>query len=68
MRNTPEPSSIEKEFPMMCSARSFSPAPRAMEQSGAPPIPKRLANAVTRVMIGRVRPIPVSACVDVCGM
>ena len=40
----------------------------AMEKRGAPPVPNRLAKAVMMVMTGSVRPIPVSASVDVWGM
>ena len=46
---------------MIFSARSVFPAPLAMEQRGAPPTPKRLVKAVTRVTMGKTRPMPVSA-------
>ena len=41
--------------------------PRAMEYSAMPPVPKRLVNAMMMVMIGKVRPSPVSAIEDVPG-
>ena len=47
-------------FPMMASASFWFPRPRSMEQRGAPPIPNRLANAMTAVMTGRQTPRPVS--------
>ncbi len=53
---------------MMVSARSSSPFPRAMEQRGAPPIPKRLAKAVMMEMMGKVSPRPVRARVAASGM
>ena len=58
---TPDNKSREKEFPMIHFARSVSRAPLAIENKGAPPIPKRLAKAVMIVMTGRVSPIPVKA-------
>ena len=53
---------------MMRPASSFSPRPRAMEQSGAPPIPKRFAKAFKILMMGKVTPKPVSANVPTSGM
>lgn len=38
--------------------------PRAMEKSGAPPVPNRLANAMTMDRMGKVTPTPVSAAED----
>ena len=49
-------------------ALTVSPAPLAMEHSGAPPIPNRLANAVIIVITGSASPIPVSASVEAWGM
>ena len=49
---------------MIFCARIVSPSPRAIEHSGAPPVPKRLVKAVMIVMIGKVRPSPVSARLD----
>ena len=48
-------------FDMMPRASSSSPRPRAIEQSGAPPVPQRFVKAVTIVMIGKHKPTPVSA-------
>ena len=59
MSKTPEMSSMAKEFPIIRSALRSSPFPLAMEQSGAPPMPNRLANAMTSVMIGSESPMPV---------
>lgn len=67
MRMAPEIRSMEKELPRIFRARPGSPAPLAIEKSGAPPIPNRLAKAVMIVMTGRVRPIPVSVWVDMSG-
>ena len=44
---------------MIASASLISPRPRSIEQSGAPPMPNRLANAMTSVMIGSESPMPV---------
>ena len=41
VRIAPVPISITKVFPMSISASSRFPLPRSMEQSGAPPFPKR---------------------------
>lgn len=57
--------SMEKEFAIIFSAFFSSPEPLAIEKSGAPPMPNKLANAVIIVMIGRVSPIPVKASVEV---
>ena len=51
--------SSTKAFPIICSASSSSPAPLAIEKSGAPPIPNRLAKAITIVIIGNANPSPV---------
>ena len=64
----PDITIMVKEFPMIFSASSILPLPLSIEQSGAPPIPKRLANAITIVMIGSERPIPVSDRVESCGI
>lgn len=42
--------------------------PRAMEQSGAPPTPKRLAKAVTSVTMGKHSPSPAKASVPSPGI
>ena len=51
-------------------ALSVLPAPLAIEQSGAPPVAKRLVNAAIRLIIGNVRPTPVrgrlSISPDIC--
>ena len=44
---------------MIASASLIFPRPRSIEQSGAPPMPNRLANAMTSVMIGSESPMPV---------
>ena len=67
-RITPDRISMTKEFPMIFSAFFVFPAPLAMEQRGAPPMPNRLANAVMIVMMGSDRPIPVSASEEVWGI
>ena len=46
---------------MMRLARRLSPRPRAMEQSGAPPLPQRLAKAVMMYVTGITSPMPVKA-------
>ena len=51
---------MAKEFPIIASASSLFPLPRSMEQRGAPPIPKRLAKAMTMDITGRQSPNPVS--------
>ena len=38
-----------------------------MEQSGAPPMPKSCVNAEMMLMMGKVRPMPVSASVEASG-
>ena len=43
---------MEKELPRIFRARAGSPAPLAIEKSGAPPIPNRLVKAVMIVMTG----------------
>ena len=48
-----------KELPMIFSASSLRPAPRSMEHRGAPPMPNRLANAITTEITGRHSPSPV---------
>ena len=50
---------ITKELPMMASASFSFPLPLSMEHKGAPPMPKRLAKAITMDMMGRQRPSPV---------
>ena len=39
-----------------------------MEQSGAPPIPYKLAKAIIMVIIGKVIPTPVRAKLDALGI
>ena len=53
--------SREKTLPMMRLARASSPAPRAMENSGVPPMENSAVNAAISVTTGNVRPTPVSA-------
>jgi len=55
----PEIRRRQKELPMMSSASCSRPFPRAMEHSGAPPMPNRLAKAMTMEMMGRHSPSPV---------
>ena len=50
-----------KELPKMRLARASSPAPRAMEKRGTPPVPNRAAKPMIRVTMGKVRPTPVRA-------
>ena len=57
---------MAKELPIIFSARSSSPLPLAIEQSGAPPIPNKLVTAVTNIIIGKVIPNPVKAKVEFC--
>ena len=52
-------SSMVKALPTTFSAPLISPFPLAMEQSGAPPTPNRLAKAMTAEIIGMERPRPV---------
>lgn len=54
---------MKKDVPMIDSALLYAGAPLAIEQSGAPPIPKRLANALIIVIMGSARPMPVKASV-----
>ena len=58
---TPVPTSREKVLPIICRALSRWPRPRSMENRGEPPMPNRLAKAVTMEMMGNVRPMPVRA-------
>ena len=58
--------SIAKEFPIIFSALLSSPLPLAIEQSGAPPMPNKLVNAVISIIIGKVMPSPVNANVEFC--
>ena len=58
---TPVPTSRAKVFPMIFRALSRSPRPRSMENRGEPPMPNRLAKAVTMEMMGKVSPTPVRA-------
>ena len=46
---------------MIREARLSSPRPRVMENRGAPPVPQRLAKAVTMYVAGITRPMPVKA-------
>ncbi len=64
----PVPSSMVKVLPIISAAWASSPRPRAMEKSGAPPVPNRLANAMTMDRMGKVTPTPVSAAEDAPGM
>ena len=50
-----------QELPKMRPARSSSPAPRAMEKRGTPPVPNRAAKPMISVTMGKVRPTPVRA-------
>ena len=67
MSTTPLPTRSAKELFRIVSASSWSPRPRAMEQSGAPPMPKSCVNAEMMLMMGKVRPMPVSASVEASG-
>lgn len=68
VRSRPHSTIIIKELPMMASASSWFPLPRWMEHKGAPPMPNRLAKAMTMEIIGRQSPSPVSAMVAFSGM
>ena len=57
-----------KELPMISSAFLVFPFPRSMEQSGAPPIPYKLAKAIIMVIMGKVTPTPVRAKLDAFGI
>ncbi len=59
---------IIKEFPMIASASWSFPFPRWMEHKGAPPMPNKLAKAITMDIIGRQSPSPVRAMVAFWGM
>ena len=59
VRPTPKIIIMAKEFPMIRSASSTFPRPLSMEQRGAPPMPNKLAKAITMEMMGRQRPTPV---------
>ena len=59
---------MKKLLPMMRSARSSSPFPRAMEQSDTPPVPYKFAHARMIVTSGRESPRPVSAVEDAPGI
>ncbi len=54
-------------MPNIFSARSSSPAPLAMENSGVPPVPKRQVNAATNVVRGKASPMPVRAILSAPG-
>ena len=58
---TPVPTSKAKVLPKITWALSRSPLPRWMENSGEPPMPNRLAKAVTMERMGKVSPRPVKA-------
>ena len=53
---------------MISSASSLLPRPRSMEHSGAPPMPNKLANAITMEIMGRQSPRPVKASVAFSGI
>ena len=57
-----------KELPIISSASSISPRPRAIEQSGAPPIPNRLAKAIIIEISGKHSPSPPIANVATSGI
>ena len=61
VRRTAKISSRQKELPMMAPASLSSPRPRAWENSGAPPIPQRLAKAMMMLIAGTQMPMPVRA-------
>ena len=72
---TPVMTSSRKVLFMTVAARlrcaspsSCCAAPRAIENSGMPPVPNRFANAVTISRIGKVRPTPVSALTESSGI
>ena len=67
INTAPAATSSVKELPIIRSARFKSPSPRAMEQSGAPPVENRLVKAVKMVITGKVSPKPVSAKVEALG-
>lgn len=55
-QNTTTDNQHGKRITYYFSARSSSPLPLAIEQSGAPPIPNKLVTAVTNIIIGKVIP------------
>ena len=57
----PITTSSMKALPMVRSASSLSPRPRAMAHSGEPPVPHRLASPMMTDTMGMVTPMPVSA-------
>ena len=60
--------SIEKEVFIIVLALSESPMPRLIEKRGAPPLPKRLLNAVIITTIGKQSPTAPRAVVPTCGI
>ena len=68
VRTAPVIRSIVNDVSCMRLAFSLSPSPRAMDISGAPPMPARLANAVISEISGKAMPTPVSAAVPVPGI
>ena len=52
---------------MILSAFFSLPSPLEMENSGPPPVEKSMEKAMMIEVIGRVRPMPVSASVDASG-
>ena len=59
----PKHSNNENELPSIASASSVFPRPLSIENKGAPPIPIKLANAITIVISGKHTPNPVNASV-----
>ena len=68
VRTRPLKTIMTNELPMMASASWSLPRPRSMEHSGAPPMPNKLAKAMTMEMMGRQRPRPVRAMVAFSGI
>ncbi len=68
VRTAPQRTIRMKELPMIASASVSLPRPLSMEQRGAPPMPNRLAKAITMEMIGRQSPKPVRAMVASSGI
>ena len=61
VREQPKISRRQNAFPMIRPAAPSSPRPLAWENSGAPPIPHRLANATMMLTAGAQMPMPVRA-------
>ena len=59
---------MAKLTPIMRSAYSSRPSPRAMDTSGAPPMPESTAKADKIIKNGKVTPMPVNASLPTSGI